>query len=44
MFVGEAGGDAAAGGAVEKTNLDEEGLVNLFEGVLLFGEARRPAC
>ena len=50
MFVGEAGGDAAAGGAVEEADLDEEGFVDLFEGVLLFGqcggegvEADRPA-
>jgi hypothetical protein len=38
VFVGEAGGDAAAGGAVEEADLDEEGFVDLFEGVLLFGE------
>ena len=38
MLIGEAGGDAAAGGAVEEADLDEEGLVDLFEGVLLFGE------
>ena len=38
VFVGEAGGDAAAGGAVEEADLDEEGFVDLFEGVLLFGQ------
>ena len=38
VFVGEAGGDAAAGGAVEEADLDEEGFVDLFEGVLLLGE------
>ncbi len=38
MLVGEAGGDAAAWGAVEEADLDEEGFVDLFEGVLLFGE------
>ena len=38
MFVREAGGDAAARGAVEEADLDEEGLVDLFEGILLFGE------
>jgi hypothetical protein len=38
VFVGEAGGYAAAGGAVEEADLDEEGFVDLFEGVLLFGQ------
>ena len=38
VLVGEAGGDAAAGGAIEEADLDEEGFVDLFEGVLLFGE------
>jgi len=38
MLVREAGRDAAAWGAVEKTNLDEEGFVDLFESILLFGE------
>ena len=38
VLVGEAGGDAAAWGAVEEADLDEEGFVDLFEGVLLFGE------
>ena len=38
MAVGEAGGNAAAGGSVEEADLDEEGLVDLFEGVLLLGE------
>ena len=38
VLVGEAGGDAAAGGAVEEADLDEEGFVDLFEGVLLLGE------
>lgn len=38
MLIGEAGGYAAARGAVEEADLDEEGFVDLFEGVLLFGE------
>jgi len=37
VFVGEAGGDAAAGGAVEEADLDEEGFVDFFEGVFFFG-------
>src|ERR1700690_3590897 len=32
MFVGETGGDAAAGGAVEEADLDKEGFVDLFGG------------
>jgi len=38
MLVGEAGGDPATGRAVEEADLDEEGFVDLFEGILLFGE------
>jgi len=38
VLVGEAGGYAAAGGAVEEANLDEKWFVDFFEGVLLFGE------
>ena len=38
VLVGEAGGYAASGGAVEEADLDEEGFVDFFEGVLLFGE------
>ena len=38
MLIGQTRGDAAAGCAVEETDLDEEGLVHLFERVLLFGE------
>jgi hypothetical protein len=38
VFVGEAGGDAAAGGAVEEADLDEERFVDFFEGVFFFGE------
>ena len=38
MFVGEAGGYAAAGGAVQEADLDEERFVDLFQRVLLFGK------
>jgi len=38
VLVGEAGGDAAAWGAVEETDLDEEGFVDLLQRVLLFGQ------
>ena len=41
MLVGEAGGDAASRGAVEEADLDEEGFVDLFEGVLFFGQRGR---
>ena len=44
VLVGEAGGDAAAGGAVEEADLDEEGFVDLFEGVLPPRPGRRPGC
>ena len=37
VFIGKAGGDAAAGGTVEEADLNEEGFVHLFEGILLFG-------
>jgi hypothetical protein len=30
VFVGQSCGDAAAGGAVEEANLDEEGFVDFF--------------
>ena len=50
MLIGEAGGDAAAGGSVEEANLNEEGFVDLLQRVLLLGqgggecvEADRPA-
>jgi hypothetical protein len=36
MLIGEPCGDPAAGGTVEEADLDEEGLVDLFEGILLF--------
>jgi hypothetical protein len=38
VFVGQASGDAAARGAVEEADLDQEGFVDLFEGVLFFGQ------
>src|ERR1017187_5654537 len=37
MFIGKARGDAASRRAIEKAYLDEEGFVNLFECVFLFG-------
>src|ERR1700729_2996364 len=38
MFVGERGGDAAAGRAIEKAELHEVGLVDFFDGVFFFAE------
>src|SRR5690348_4381074 len=38
VLVGEAGSDAASRGAVEESALNEEGFVDLFEGVLFFGK------
>jgi hypothetical protein len=38
MLVCEARGYPASWGAVEEAYLDKEGLVNLFEGILLFGQ------
>ena len=41
MFVGELRGDAPAGRAVQKPNLDEERLVDFFNRVRFFGERCR---
>jgi len=41
VLVGEAGGDAAAGGTVEEADLDEEGFVDLLQRVLLLGQCSR---
>ena len=38
VLVGEAGSDASAWGTVEEADLDEEGLVDLFERILFFGQ------
>src|SRR5580658_5755006 len=38
MIVGELGGDAAAGSAVQETDLHEERFVDFFDGVGLFGQ------
>src|SRR5271156_2585007 len=39
MFVGQGGGDAAAGGAVEEAELHEVGLVDFLDGVFFLAEA-----
>jgi hypothetical protein len=38
VLVGQARGHAAARGAVEKADLDEERLVDFFERVFFFGQ------
>ena len=38
VLVREPCGDAAARGAVEEADLNQEGLIDLFESILLFGE------
>src|ERR1700678_4533040 len=38
MFVGQGGGDAAAGGAVEQAELHEVGLVDFLDGVFFLAE------
>ena len=38
MLVGQARGDASARCAVEKADLDQEGLVNLFKRIFFLGE------
>src|SRR5256885_14324785 len=39
MCIGQAGGDASSGSAVEKANLDEERLVDFFQRVRFFRQS-----
>lgn len=38
VFVGIWGGDAALGGAFDEAELNEEGLVDFFEGLFFFSD------
>ncbi len=36
VFVGKPGGDSASGGSIQKTDLDQEWLVYLFQSIFFF--------